>query len=231
VLSLTCHDLKVPISTLVANLNEVSKQNLRYMSVSRGKFNKNEFYLFVPLAQLRNLRVLDVSYTDFNTQGLELVTKDLKHLVHLNLSSTDIDDVRPLRNVAKGQLTFLSLYNVRKAPFNVLLSVVSELHGLLYLDISYDGDDLEDSGRDSGSCRSLVKFLENDKSLPNLVHFDMSGYQFHVASKVIQFIEKRPTLEFLGLAMTPMCYDDAFTRTVRPLSVRATFGIDTVHRV
>ena len=70
----------------------------------------------INLVRLRNLRELDVSYTDFNCHNLDIVCDYLSNLESLNISGTYIDSIVPLHK--SPQLRRLSMADL---PVNVKL--------------------------------------------------------------------------------------------------------------
>lgn len=71
----------------------------------------------VALSKLRNLRALNVSYTEFTQHGLRLVCEDLKKLEKIDISCTLVMDMSPL-TVAKHKLTSLTVFNFNvSVPF------------------------------------------------------------------------------------------------------------------
>jgi Zyg-11 protein homolog len=86
------------VNDLLGCVGEWTLQNLRSLNVSRGTFlDQSKYCVVVSLAKLKGLRSLDVSYTEFNKHGLEVVTNDLPNLEALDISATRVDDITPLR--------------------------------------------------------------------------------------------------------------------------------------
>lgn len=80
---------------------------------------------------------LNVSFTSFNDHSLDIVTKDLKHLEYLNISSTKVSNFETL-NRLKTTLKFLYAYNMRAAVNNDMIDIVCGLNKLQCLDVSCD---------------------------------------------------------------------------------------------
>lgn len=66
---------------------------------------------------------MNVSHTDFNTHGLDIVCDDLPHIESLDISCTSVDDISPLRR-CKDRLKSLKLYNLKVSPFFSMTSEV-----------------------------------------------------------------------------------------------------------
>lgn len=64
------------------------------------------------LSKLRALQSLDVSNTNFNRHGLEIVTEDLPLLESLDISNTRVDDISSLKK-CRHRLKSLAMYNVK----------------------------------------------------------------------------------------------------------------------
>lgn len=76
---------------------------------------ENEMYRYcvvVALSKLRSLHSLNVSCTEFNRHGLEIVAEDLPQLESLDISCTRVDDISPLRK-CRDRLKSLTMYNLK----------------------------------------------------------------------------------------------------------------------
>lgn len=62
----------------------------------------------VKVTNLRNLRILNLAYTELNQTMFELLCDDLKHLEHLDISGTKVIDLRPLTQLS-SKLVSLSV--------------------------------------------------------------------------------------------------------------------------
>lgn len=69
----------------------------------------------VALSKLRALQTLNVSNTDFNHHGLEIVASDLPQLEHLDISNTRVNDITPLKK-CRLRLKTLAMYNLKVSP-------------------------------------------------------------------------------------------------------------------
>ena len=66
----------------------------------------------IGLSKLRSLRTLNVAETEMNKHGLEILIEDLPLLENLDISSTLVDDLSPLKK-CKDRLKSLSMYNLK----------------------------------------------------------------------------------------------------------------------
>ena len=67
-----------------------------------GLFVRSKLYrLHTNLTKLKNLRELDVSYTDINYHNLDLVCDHLRNLEALNISGTRVDSIVALQQCTR----------------------------------------------------------------------------------------------------------------------------------
>lgn len=66
----------------------------------------------IALSKLKSLHCLDVSGTEFNRHALDIVVEDLPLLESLDISSTRVDDISPLRK-CRQRLKHLRMYNLK----------------------------------------------------------------------------------------------------------------------
>lgn len=165
----------------------------------------------IGLAKLRSLRALDVSHTDFNGHGLEIVVDDLPLLRALNISATRVRDISALRKCA-NRLTSLSVYNLSFGETS--LSVVQQLPLLEALDVSDDSDNPLDAlaTRDRHHVRQL---LQSGHLFARLQELDISGRDGVDCALVTRFLAAKHAaaadalpLRFLGLLQTSVASDD-----------------------
>lgn len=211
---------KATINELIGCLGDYTLNNICHLSVSRSYFTSSaRFCVVVGLAKLRNLKHLDVSHTDINHHGLEIIVEDLPNLVSLNISSTRVRDLLPLRK-CKTRLRYLSMYNLRPGssgehhPRSDFNSVLLELNLLIKLDISDDRDSPVDNlNRGSHSVGPLLK---RPDLLPDLRYLDISGKEGIELEDLKKFVSYKHGLgdehrvSFLGLMQTDICANDAF---------------------
>lgn len=166
----------VTINDVIGCLGEWTLTNLRSLNVSNSTFmnNTTKFCVMVSLSKLRNLVSLNVSRTQFNKHGLEIIAEDLPKLENLDISDTLIDDISALRK-CKERLKFLSMYSLRAAQTCDIVPVLCELTKLVHLDVSDDS-----TVQTILSTSPLPKFkitdlLSKPACLPQLTSLDMSG--------------------------------------------------------
>ncbi|KAG8297034.1 regulation of ligase activity protein [Homalodisca vitripennis] len=105
--------LKVTVNDLISCLGEWTLQNLRSLNVAHSAFADGPKYcVVVALSKLQALQTLNVSNTDFNRHGLEIVASDLPQLEHLDISNTRVDDITPLKK-CRNRLKSLAMYNLK----------------------------------------------------------------------------------------------------------------------
>ena len=128
----------VTINDIINCLGEWTVTNLRNMNLMNNTFlNSSKYCVVVSLSRLRHLQCLNVSNTEFNKQGLDIVAQDLHGLECLDISSTPVTDLSPLR-LLKDHLRSLSMYNLRASHTEDLVSVLCDLTKLQHLDVSDD---------------------------------------------------------------------------------------------
>jgi Zyg-11 family protein len=104
---------QVTVNDVIGCLGEWTLSNLKILNVSNNTFlNNSKFCVVVALSKLRSLHTLNVSCTEFNKHGLDIITEDLPCLENLDISCTPISDISALRK-CKERLKSLSLYNLQ----------------------------------------------------------------------------------------------------------------------
>lgn len=165
----------VTVNDLIGCLGDWTLEHLRLLNVSASTFLSTErVRVVIALSKLRNLRCLDVSYTEFNSQALEIVAEDLPLLESLNISCTMVTDIAPLKK-CKDRLKFLDMYNLKIFPSSKYLSVLNELVNLKHLDISDERDELHGPDTVSTVSSAFFEFFSNPSCLPQLTSLDISG--------------------------------------------------------
>lgn len=212
---------KATINELIGCLGEYTLHNVSHFSVSRSFFtSSSRFCVVVGLAKLRNLKHLDVSHTDINHHGLEIIVEDLPNLISLNISSTRVRDLQPLRK-CRSRLRSLSMYNLRPAPAadNLRLvpdfnAVLLELNLLVKLDISDDKESPVDVL--NRATHNVGPILRRPDLYPDLQHLDISGKEGIELEDLKKFFAFKASLgedhclKFLGLMQTDVCTNDVF---------------------
>ncbi|CAH1776089.1 unnamed protein product [Owenia fusiformis] len=210
ILELEATGLKdITVNDLIGCLGEWTLSNLRNLNVANSTFVTNpKFCVIVSLSKLKSLVSLNVSSTEFNTHGLEIITEDLPNLEVLDISSTQVDDIAPLRK-CKKRLKSLSIYNLRATNNKDVGSVLSELSELRFLDLS------DDYSVQFVSLQPVPipveELLQNADCFPNMVSIDLSGKDRVTEETLREFLDTHPKIKFVGLALTDVCNIPEFT--------------------
>lgn len=164
----------VTVNDLIGCLGEWTLSNLRVLNVANNTFlNNAKFCVVVSLSKLQNLHSLNVSHTEFNKHGLEIIAEDLPLLENLDISGTPISDISPLRK-CKDRLKSLSLYNLQFLNFEEVTSILCELVHLRHLDVS--SDNLGTSFVSVHPAQfQITSLLVKASAHPALVSLDISG--------------------------------------------------------
>ncbi|KAK3611985.1 hypothetical protein CHS0354_011644 [Potamilus streckersoni] len=196
----------VTVNDVIGCLGEWTLSNLRTLNVSNSTFvNSTKFCVVVSLSKLRSLQSLNVSNTEFNKHGLEIIAEDLPCLESLDISSTAIDDILPLRK-CKERLKYLSMYQLRAAHTCDIVSVLCELTKLVHLDASDDTYQSVQSVINLHPSKFKISdLLSRTHCLPKLVSLDISGKEGLKEPLLIEFLKSHPGIRYLGLALTPAC--------------------------
>ncbi|XP_076622675.1 protein zyg-11 homolog B isoform X2 [Colletes latitarsis] len=206
---LVVNGLKITVNDLISCLGDWSLQNLRLLSVAKGSFmDCSRYCVVVTLSKLRALSTLNVSGTEFNKHGLEIVVEDLPLLESLDISCTNVDDVTPLKK-CKNRLKSLSMYNLKINESSNLISVLLELNELRNLDIS-DEKDMYSLNSVLGPAKPKIgDFLKAVHCMPYLSNLDLSVKSDIDSKDLKEFIKAHQHLKFLGLVSTDTCYEDS----------------------
>ncbi|XP_047361146.1 protein zyg-11 homolog B-like isoform X1 [Vespa velutina] len=208
VVDLVVNGLKVTVNDLISCLGDWSLQNLRSLSVAKGSFmDCSRYCVVVTLSKLRALHTLNVSGTEFNKHGLEIVVEDLPLLENLDISCTRVDDITPLRK-CKDRLKTLTMYNIKISGCGSLIPVLLELNELRNLDIS-DEKDTYAFEMFAPKKQKIGDFLKAVHCMPHLTSLDLSGKDEINAKDLKEFIKAHPQLKFLGLVHSDTCYEDS----------------------
>lgn len=90
-------------------LNEWSVANITNVNFSKCTFiDQSRFSFTVKLTNLKNIRVLNLAYTELNQTMFKILCDDLVHLEKLDISGTQVSDLRPLTSLST-KLTSLSI--------------------------------------------------------------------------------------------------------------------------
>ncbi|KAM7287261.1 protein zyg-11 homolog B [Ixodes scapularis] len=200
---------QVAVNDLIGCLGDWTLSNLRLLNVARTAFTSSKFCVVVALSKLRSLTTLNVSNTEFNRHGLDIVATDLPLLEVLDISATRIKDISPLVR-CRDRLKSLSMYNLKSLSCEEVVPVLCQLQNLHHLDVSDDHDHPLDLLH---PLRHDVSWLLKDPDrFPHLVSLDLSGKDGVTVCALRSFLEAHPKMSFLGLVQTDACFDDYFTR-------------------
>lgn len=166
----------VTINDVIGCLGEWTLTNLRSLNVSNSTFlnSTTKFCVMVSLSKLRSLVSLNVSRTQFNKHGLEIIAEDLPKLENLDISDTLIDDISALRK-CKDRLKYLSMYSLRAAQTCDMVPVLCELTKLMHLDVSDDSSVQTILSTNPLPKFKIIDLLSRPSCLPHLTSLDMSG--------------------------------------------------------
>uniref|UniRef100_A0A4W3HUI8 Zyg-11 family member, cell cycle regulator n=1 Tax=Callorhinchus milii TaxID=7868 RepID=A0A4W3HUI8_CALMI len=150
-------------------------------------------------SQLTGLRVLSVTNVLFYNDDLRDVAS-LPKLESLDISNTSVTDITPLL-ACKDKLKSLTMHHLKclKMMTTQILEVIKELVLLQHLDISDDKQFTSDIA---------LRLLEQSGILPSLRSLDISGRK-HITDKAVQaFVQRRPSMQFVGLLATDAGYSE-----------------------
>ncbi|XP_036150021.1 protein zyg-11 homolog B isoform X3 [Monomorium pharaonis] len=215
IVDLIVNGLKITVNDLISCLGDWSIQNLRSLSVAKGSFmdfSRQRMVDIATLNKLKALHTLNVSGTEFNKHGLEIVVEDLPLLESLDISCTRVDDITPLKK-CKDRLKTLNMYNLKISGCGNLIPVLLELNELRHLDIS-DGKDplgFEVFAPAKPKITDFLRTLRKKSCMPHLTTLDLSGNDDINPKDLKNFIASHVHLRFLGLVHSDACYDESFT--------------------
>lgn len=90
-------DVFVTIDSFSDCLGSWSISNITNLNLSKCSFvDSSGHSLMVKLTNFKNLRSLNVSYTELNQQSLQMICEDLRFLEKLDISGTVVQDLDPL---------------------------------------------------------------------------------------------------------------------------------------
>ncbi|XP_015836544.1 protein zyg-11 homolog isoform X2 [Tribolium castaneum] len=209
ILDLECVNLKnVCIGNIIDCLNEHSIRNMTNVNFAKCSFiDVQRHSLMVKITQFKNLRSLNLAYTELNQHCLNMICEDLKLLEKLDISGTGtgIKDLSPLRQLLN--LTSLAISDLSQSANYV--STLTHLSTLRHLDVSVFNEKL-----DHLTTSNVVKLLDDVTTLPHLVSLDVSGWRDFIPTEtLLKYVETHPKLEFLGIVLTDCTFDSLFSST------------------
>ena len=117
--------------------------------------------------------------------GLEIIAEDLPCLESLDISSTHISDISPLRK-CKDRLKSLCMYNLQLPSSDDTASILCELVHLRHLDVS--GDTLGQSFITVHPTQFQISiYLERTAANPQLMSLDISGRE-EVSEALLRYV-------------------------------------------
>ena len=221
------------VDDIIGCLNSWSLANLRHLNVSHCTFISNAKVrapVLVSLTKLKNVQSLNVSNTEFNETGLEILAQCLTSLVALDVSSTSISELDTLPQFG-DRLRSLTLHNLHVELNENTAKHLLCLRNLRHIDVS--SDHCIESPEHIFNRPPLDNFLQIIFLLPNLVSLDLSGQQIkydllksvtrqdflHLVKSRLpfhyqllnlhcrDFVESRSRLQFLGLLVTQSSHE------------------------
>ncbi|XP_077870132.1 protein zyg-11 homolog [Saccoglossus kowalevskii] len=157
-------------------------------------------------SELRSLSHLTISKTDTNDAILQILTDKITKLECLDISQTKVTDIKCLE---KYQDSLKSLILADLSTGAELFSTLSSMKRLCHLDISKNAE--FNSARimnDSQVGIAVNEFLADDECLPCITAIDLSGWKCIDAPILKGFLSNHPSLQFVGLMLTPLCDAD-----------------------
>ncbi|CAH1118716.1 unnamed protein product [Phaedon cochleariae] len=200
---------KVSIGEIIDCLNQWSIDNITAVNFSKCSFIDESRYTFMmKISDLKNLRILNLSYTELNQTVFEMICEDLIHLEKLNISGTLVVDLMPLA-LLSSKLTSLSICDLSSAE-NVI-TTIRQLKLLRFLDISLCIERVE-SELSYLHHHPVIALLEDPDVLPELSALDISGWKVYSSKdELMTCIESHPKLEYLGIVLCPVAFDPVFS--------------------
>ncbi|XP_017771130.1 PREDICTED: protein zyg-11 homolog B-like [Nicrophorus vespilloides] len=198
---LQCINVEISIGKIIDCLNEYSLSNLTHLNVSCCTFiDLTRHSSVVQLTKLVNLRTLNVSFTEFNQQALQIVCDDLQYLERLDISGTCVQCIKPLLKI-KDRLVGLVASDLHL--INTMTKTIIELDSLRHLDISLYHESFE-----SINNMAICDILENPDKLPNLIYLDISGWRDLISKSTLEtYLQTHPRLKFLGVVLNPVAFE------------------------
>ncbi|CAD5120015.1 DgyrCDS8598 [Dimorphilus gyrociliatus] len=180
-------------------IREINGDKLEKISFKRclfktreRKFSLSNLKSHIVLKPLRNIKVLDVSSTNFDNYYLKLTSRELHLLEELNISKTNVDSLESIKNLT--QITSLDISYVTKSRIILTYSFLYALKSLIYLNVSQN--DVNNNQSD------VWREFFDKANWPQLLHFNTSG-RWKIDGKLLKkFLGRHLNLEFLGLVNT-----------------------------
>nr|XP_023021052.1 protein zyg-11 homolog B-like [Leptinotarsa decemlineata] len=202
---------KISIGDILDCLNPWSLSQIRNVNFTKCTFiDELRFTYMIKITNLKNLRNLNLAYTELNQTIFKIICEDLIHLETINISGTQVTDLRPLI-LLSSKLKSLSICDLFSAEH--IASTLEQLQLLRYLDISFFNDKIEGQIY-AHSGKPIVTLLGDSQILTELESLDVSGWREFITSyQLIKFIEAHPRLKYLGSVLCSANYDSIFSDT------------------
>ncbi|KAF5291794.1 hypothetical protein FQA39_LY14282 [Lamprigera yunnana] len=201
--TLECAGLKyVSVNEVIDCLSPWSLANITTLNVSHCSFiDSSRHCLLVALTRLKNLRHLNVAYTEFNQTTFKLICEDLNFLEKLDISGTYVHDFNPLLRYTE-QLTSLGVADFKLTKAMAL--VIVTLSSLRHLDVSVKNENTLDTS-------GIIEIFEHQDALPNLISFELSGLRDVVSKEVMElYLSKHTKLRYMGLVFNLLAFEPRF---------------------
>ncbi|KAG5881719.1 hypothetical protein JTB14_037935 [Gonioctena quinquepunctata] len=208
-LKLECVDIKkISIGDILDCLNTWSVENMTHANFTKCTFiDELRFTFMIKITSLKNVRSLNLAYTELNQTIFKIICEDLIHLDRLNISGTQVTDLRPLI-LLSSQLHSLSICDLFSADH--ISSTIEQLRVLHHLDLSFFNDKI-DNEIYVRNGKPIVKTLGDPQFLTELESLDVSGWREFVSTKdLVKFIDAHPTMKFLGTVLCFVTIDSIF---------------------
>ncbi|XP_050403723.1 protein zyg-11 homolog B-like isoform X1 [Patella vulgata] len=207
------HQPKININKLLECLGEWTIRNLRTLNVEGILFTPNNN--FDLLSKLRTLRSLNVSDTEFNNEGLDVIARELNCLENIDISLTKVTDVSPLRK-CKENIKVLAMFGVQVSDPEKTGSILLELTKLVYLDVA-------SLLFTEPMHLAIVKIMTTKDAHPCLSSLDISNNC--VPEDVIRlYLKSHSKMKFLGLVESDTKYSDEFLNALQDSYPDLTFA-------
>ncbi|KAI4455022.1 protein zyg-11 b [Holotrichia oblita] len=206
IVELDCVNFKtMSIDKIIECLSPWSLANMTIANLSKCTFiDTSRRSFMVQITELKNLRSLNLSYTELNQQSFQMICEDLKYLERLDISGTCIKDLSPLLRLS-NQLTSLGISDLK--AISSMMDIVMRLTSLRHLDISLVNETTENVEKDV-----INELLDDPQSLPELVSLEISGWRSVIDGLTLEtYVLAHPKLKYLGIVMNAAAFEQIFT--------------------
>ncbi|CAG9830931.1 unnamed protein product [Diabrotica balteata] len=208
IVQLECVDMpKIGIGDILDCLNEWSVENMSSVNFAKCSFidDISRYNFMVRILHLVNLTRLNLAYTELNQKVFEYICEDLKHLQNLDISGTQVTDLRPLTQ-RSAKLQSLSICDLSCADH--VADTLQKMHLLRHLDISFFNDKIDNNV----NHLDILPKLEDPNVLPEIMLLDVSGWKHFICRQfLLKFIETHPKLHVIGIVLCSITFDPVFS--------------------